>query len=148
MSLLEKIDADLKKAMIAKDVITVSTLRFLKSAVKYSAIEKKAETLGEAEVSGVIQKQIKQHRESIEQFTKGGRKELAEKEALELKILESYLPAQMPDKELRDFIAAQTQEAGVSSKKDFGRMMKILNEKLSGKADAKRISAILGGILK
>lgn len=148
MSLLEKIDADLKRAMLAKDGVKVSTLRFLKSAIKYSALEKRLETPGDVEVCQIIQKQVKQHRESIDQFTKGGRKDLAEKESQELKILENYLPAQMSDQELRDFVVGQVGEAGASSKKDFGRMMKILNEKLSGKADSKRISEILGGYLK
>ena len=148
MSLLEKMDADLKQAMMAKNGPKVSTLRFLKSAVKYSAIEKRSETLGDAEVCQIIQKQIKQHRESIEQFTKGGRKELAEKEAVEMKILESYLPAQLEDQELQDFVAAEARQAGADSKKDFGRIMKILSEKLAGKADGKRISQVLGAILK
>ena len=148
MLLLEKIDADLKQGMMVKDEVKVSTLRFLKSAVKYLAIEKRLDTLADADVRQIIQKQIKQHRESIEQFTKGGRKELAEKEAAEVKILESYLPAQMSDKELQDFVAAEASAAGAASKKDFGPMMKVLNEKLSGRADSKRISVVLGGILK
>ena len=147
MSLQEKLDADLKNAMVAKDAARLSTIRFLKSALKYSAIEKKKALLTEAEVQQVIQKQIKQRRESVEQFNSGGRAELAAKEAAEIQVLESYLPKQLPDNELQKFIESETKAAGVSSKKDFGRMMKLLSEKLAGQADSKRISEILAKML-
>lgn len=148
MSLIEKIDQDLKQAMIAKDEVRVSTLRFLKSAVKYFAIEKKIDAVADADVQQIIQKQIKQHRESIEQFSKGGRLELAEKETKEVAILESFLPRQISDSELAQCVADTAREAGAQSKKDFGRLMKVLNEKLVGRAEAKRVSEALGKILK
>ncbi len=148
MSLEQKIDADLKTAMFSKDAIKVSTLRFLKSALKYSAIEKKIEHLSDADIQQIVQKQIKQRRESIEQFTKGGRQELADQETQEVKILESYLPKQLQDSELDAIVGAAVKEAGASSKKDFGRMMKLLNEKLAGQADPKRISEALGKVLQ
>ncbi len=148
MSLIEKIDQDLKQAMIAKDEVRVSTLRFLKSAVKYFAIEKKIDAVADADVQQIIQKQIKQHRESIEQFSKGSRLELAEKETKEVAILESFLPRQISDSELAQCVADTAREAGAQSKKDFGRLMKVLNEKLVGRAEAKRVSEALGKILK
>lgn len=148
MSLDQKIDQDLKNAMISKDAVTVSVLRFLKSAVKYVGIEKKAASLGDPEILQVIQKQIKQHRESVEQFSKAGRTDLAEKEAKELKILETYLPKQMADAELEVFVKAEAAAAGATSKKDFGRLMKLLNEKLKGRADASRLSQALGKVLQ
>lgn len=148
MSLIEKIDQDLKQAMMSKDEACVSTLRFLKSAVKYFAIEKKVEAVADTDVQQIIQKQIKQHRESIEQFSKGGRPELAQKEAKEVAILETYLPRQISDTELAECVATAAREAGAHSKKDFGRLMKIINEKLAGRADAKRVSEALGKILK
>ena len=147
MSLQQKIDEDLKKAMIAKDTAKVSTLRFLKSALKYSAIEKKTDLLNDSDIQQLIQKQIKQHRESIDQFMKAGRKELVEKEAEELDILESYLPKQISEAELETLVRKELKETGASSKKDFGKMMKILNEKCAGQADAKRISELLGRFL-
>ncbi len=147
MPLSEKINQDLKQAMISKDTARLSTLRFLKSALKYDAIEKKVGFLNDIDVQRIIQKQIKQRRESIEQFSKGGRGELAEQEKKELEILESYLPKQLSDTELEKTVSALAKEAGAVSKKDFGRMMKLCNEKLSGRADAKRISEILGKIL-
>ena len=147
MSLEQKIDQDMKSAMIARDADKLSVLRFLKSAVKYAAIEKKADALGDPEILQVIQKQIKQHRESFEQFSKAGRADLADKESRELKILESYLPAQMPDAELDAFVKSEAAAAGAVSKKDFGRMMKLLNEKLKGRADASRLNQALGKVL-
>jgi len=147
MPLQEKLDQDLKQAMMSHDQTKVSTLRFLKSALKYAAIEKKAETLGDADIQQIIQKQIKQRKESIEQFTKAGRKELADKEIQEAKILESYLPKQLSDSELSDIIRKETTTIGATAKKDFGKMMKLLSEKLAGRADAKRVSEFLGKIL-
>ena len=147
MSLQDQIDDDLKQAMRSRDEARVSTLRFLKSALKYGAIEKKAESLSDADIRQVIQKQIKQRRESIEQFTKANRQDLAEKEIAEAAILEGYLPKQLSDSELEEFIRREAQTAGAVSKKDFGRTMKLLSEKLSGRADAKRVSEFLGKIL-
>ncbi|MGH7197482.1 MAG: GatB/YqeY domain-containing protein [Candidatus Omnitrophota bacterium] len=147
MSLNAKIEQDLKAAMTARDEARLSTLRFLKSALKYVAIEKKVQQLPDTDILQIIQRQIKQRRESIDQFSKGGRADLADKETKELGILESYLPKQVADKELEGIVAATVKEAGASSKKDFGRVMKLLQEKLAGRAEAKKISEILGRIL-
>jgi uncharacterized protein YqeY len=147
MSLISKIDQDVKTAMVTRDEVRLSTLRFLKSALKYAAIEKKIPQLADPDIMQVIQKQIKQRRESIDQFSKGGRAELAEKETKELAILESYLPKQIADKELEGIVVAAAKEAGAVSKKDFGRVMKLLQEKLAGQAEARKISEILGRIL-
>ena len=148
MTLEQKIDQDIKEAMISKETDRVSTLRFLKSAMKYIAIEKKAASLSDAEIQQVIQKQMKQRRESLDQFSKAGRRDLADKESAELKILEKYLPQQISDEELEKFIKAEATAAGPLTKKDFGRMMKILGEKLKGSADAQRLSEALGKILQ
>lgn len=148
MSLLTKIDQDIKQAMVSKDQARLDVLRFLKSAVKYAALERSGAALSDADILQVVQKQIKQRRESIQQFVQGGRQDLAAKEEKEAAVLESYLPAQMPDAQLRTFIEALAKESQASSKKDFGRMMKLCSEKLSGAADNKRISEILGKILQ
>ncbi|MBI3316334.1 MAG: GatB/YqeY domain-containing protein [Candidatus Omnitrophica bacterium] len=147
MGLMQKIDQDLKAAMAAKDAVRLSTLRFLKSALAYGAIEKKVEMLGDAEVLQIIRKQIKQHRESIDQFAKAGRKELAEKEQKETVILESYLPPALSDEVLEKAVASLVKEVGAASKKDFGKVMKLSMEKLGGQADAQRVSQILGRML-
>lgn len=143
MGLLQKIEEDMKASMIAKDADKLSTLRFLKSAIKYVIIEKKAEALSDADIQLIIQKQIKQRRESVEQFRNAGRTELADKEFKEIGCLESYLPKQLSDAELEAAIKEQMAANGAGSKKDFGRMMKILSEKLSGQAEARRISEFL-----
>ena len=147
MSLSQQIDQDLKQAMMDKNEVKLSTLRMLKSALKYSAIEKKLEALPDAEACQIIQKQIKQRRESIQQFSDGGRKELAAKEQLEVTVLEAYLPKQLSDEELKKIVEDETRKAQAFTKKDFGRMMKTLTEQLAGKADARRISEALGKIL-
>lgn len=147
MPLNEKIDQDLKQAMVSKDTVKLSTLRMLKSALKYAAIEKKKPALDDAEAQQVIQKQIKQRRESIEQFAANARPELADNERKEVAVLESYLPAQMGDAELGRVVAEEVKKAGATSKKDFGRMMKLLSENLKGRADAKRVSEALGKLL-
>ena len=147
MSLMETIEQDLKQAMRAKNEAKTSTLRFLKSALHYAAIEKKTATLSDSDAQQIIQKQIKQRRESIAQFTQGGRQELAANETREAEILEAYLPQQLTDAELEKAVQAAVKETGAASKKDFGRLMKLLTEKLSGQADAKRISECLGRVL-
>jgi uncharacterized protein len=147
MTLTEKIDQDMKQAMISKDAPRLDTLRFLKSALKYAAIEKKGGALTDADVQQVIQKQIKQRRESIEQFSKGGRQDLADAETAGVRVLEGYLPKQVGDEELARIVADEAKAQGASSKKDFGRMMKHLTEKLQGAADSRRISEALGKIL-
>ena len=148
MSLPAKLDQDMKQAMLTKDADRLSTLRLLKSAVKYAAIEKPGSVIGDSEILQVIQKQIKQRRESIQQFTDGGRKELAAKEAAEVKVLESYLPKQISMDELKNIVEQEVKAQGAASKKDFGKMMKHLSEKLAGSADNKRLSEILGQLLK
>ena len=147
MSLNERIDSDLKQAMIAKDEARLSTIRMLKSAVKYVSIEKTG-PLGDADIIQVIQKQIKQRKESIQQFKDGGRQDMAIKEENEARILEGYLPKQLGQEELKSLVEQEVKAQGASTKKDFGRMMKHLTEKLAGGADSKRISELLGGILK
>lgn len=147
MTLIEKIDADLKAAMIAKDEARLSTIRFLKSALKYVLIEKKQAAATDADVLQMIQKQVKQHRESFEQFKQNNRADLADKEANEIRILESYLPKQMSDGDLQALIQKIVADSGASSKKDFGRVMKLAQEKCAGGADSKRISEILGKLL-
>ena len=146
MTLSEKIDSDIKQAMLSKDEARLSTVRFLKSALKYAAIEKSG-ALADAEVLQIIQKQIKQRRESIAQFSANGRQEMADKEENEARILEAYLPKQLSGDDLRRVVEQEVKAQGAASKKDFGRMMKHLTEKLAGSADNKSLSEALGKLL-
>jgi hypothetical protein len=141
--LLEKIENDLKKALKDKDTDKISTLRFLKAAIQNLAIEKKGE-LKEEDIISVIKRQIKQRKDSIEQFNKGGRTDLAEKESRESAILQAYLPKQLTQEQLMPVVREVIASLKADSPKDIGRVMKALLDKLKGQADAKTVSQIVG----
>jgi uncharacterized protein len=142
MTLQERIDSDLKDAMRAKDVARLGVLRMLKSALKYSAIEKSgAEAqLDDAEATQVIRKQVKQRQDSIESFEKGGRPELAAKEKDELAILQTYLPQGFNADELAKIVGETIGELGATSRAQMGAVMKALQGKVAGRADGKTLS--------
>ena len=143
----DKITNDFKQAMKNKEAIKVSTLSLLRSQLKYALIEKKAERLEEADVTAVIKKQIKQRQDSIEQYEKGGRADLAAKEKEELNILRSYLPQEMSESDLRPIIEASIKEANATGMKDMGNVMKVVMPKVAGKADNKMISELVKQVL-
>src|SRR5437667_12308096 len=142
MTFQERLDSDLKEAMRAKDATTLGVLRMLKSALKYTAIEKSgAEAeLSDAEAAQVIRKQAKQRQDSIESFEKGGRAELAAKEKEELSILNAYLPQAMSSDELAKVVRETIAETGARSKAQMGGVMKALQAKVAGRADGKTLS--------
>jgi uncharacterized protein YqeY len=147
MTLQERIQGELKAAMLAKDAERLSTLRLLKSALGYLQIEKKTEQLSDAEIVSVIQKEAKKRRDSIEQYKNGGRPELADKEARELTVLETFLPQALPAEELEKLVRATIQELGATSKKDMGPVVKAVQAKAAGRADGKSISTLVGKLL-
>ena len=142
MTLSQQVDADLKEAMRAKDAIRLGVLRMLKSALKYGAIEKSGADaeLNDADAVQVIRKQAKQRQDSIASFEKGGRPELAEKEKVELAILNAYLPQQLSAQELTRIVRETIAEVGASSKAQMGVVMKALQAKVAGRADGKTLS--------
>jgi len=142
MTLQQRVDADLKEAMRAKDATKLGVLRMLKSALKYAAIAKSdAEAeLSDAEAAQVIRKQAKQRRDSIESFEKGGRAELADKEKEELAILNSYLPQAMGPDELAKVVRETIAEVGATSKAQMSAVMKALQAKAGSRADGKTLS--------
>jgi uncharacterized protein len=142
MTLPERIDSDLKDAMRAKDAAKLGVLRMLKSALKYSAIEKAGteSQLDDTEAAQVIRKQVKQRQDSIEQFEKGGRLELAAKETSELAILTAYLPQGLAADELTKIVQETIAEVGATSKAQMGAVMKALQGKVAGRADGKTLS--------
>jgi uncharacterized protein len=146
--LLEKINADLIAGMKSKDMTKVNTLRMVKSAVKNKAIEKKVDTLPEEAVLDVIQKQVKQRRDSVAEFKKAKRDDLVDKETQEITILESYLPKQLPDDELKDIVQKAIEKTGAKGKADMGKVMKEVMAEAKGRADGKRISGLVGSLLK
>jgi uncharacterized protein YqeY len=147
MSLAEQIEKDVIAAMKAKDALRVSTLRMLKSAVGNYLIQAKKDKADDAEVLGMIAKQAKQRRESLESFEKAGRKDLADKEKAELAILESYLPKQLTEEELKAEIRKAIELSGAKSPADMGKLMKALMPSIQGKADGKRVQEAAKAIL-
>ena len=143
MTLEEKIDADMKEAMKAKAEIRLSTIRMLRAAMKNLAIEKKAERLEDKDVMGIIAKQIKQHKDSIEGFTKGNRQDLVDKETAELKILEAYMPKMMSADELKVIVKSAITSTGAKGRADMGKVMKVAMEEAKGAADGKMLSQIV-----
>jgi uncharacterized protein len=148
MSLLEQIEKDVIAAMKAKEEIKVSTIRMLKSAVMNYLIQAKKDKAEDADVLGVVTKQAKQRRESLESFEKAGRKDLADKEKAELAILESYLPKQLSDEELLAEVRKAIASSGATSPADMGKLMKVLMPVVQGKADGKRVQEAVKSLLK
>jgi uncharacterized protein YqeY len=142
MTLLERVDSDLKEAMRARDTAKLGVLRMLKSALKYAAIAKTGADveLSDAEAAQVIRKQARQRQDSIESFEKGGRAELAAKEKEELSILNAYLPQAMSGDELAKIVRETIAETGATSKAQTGAVMKALQAKLAGRVDGKTLS--------
>lgn len=138
-----KITEDIKSAMKSKETLRLDTLRFLQSQVKYREIELRPNEISDEEVMGVIKKMIKQRKESIEQYTTGGRADLAEKETQELRIMEAYLPAQMDKAQIETLVAKTITDLGASSVKDMGRVMKEVLARSGGAADGKLVSELV-----
>jgi uncharacterized protein YqeY len=143
MSLQDKIQSDIAAAMRTKDSLKLGVLRMMKTAVKNKEVEK-MKALDEPEVLAVFNSLVKQRKDSIDQFRKGGREELAQKEEAEIKVIESYLPAAASDEDIRTAIEEAVQETGASSMKDMGRVMKATQARLAGKtADGARVSQLV-----
>jgi len=138
-----KIFNDYKEAMKNKDTVKSSTLSFLRAEVINVAIEKKKKALDDNEVITVIKKQTKQRQDSIEQFQKGMRPDLADKEAKELEILKSYLPEEMPVEEIKRIIEEAVLATGAKDMKDMGKVMKEITAKIAGRADGKLVSDLV-----
>lgn len=141
-TLIDTITADMKTAMRDRNKVALNTIRALKSAVTNAAIEKAGAgtELPENEVINIVRKQIKQRQDSIEQFEKAGRAELADNEKSEITILENYLPTPLTDEEIVAAVEASIAEVGAESKKDMGLVMKLLQEKTGGRADGRKLS--------
>lgn len=136
----DKLTSDYKQAMRDKDGVKSSTISFLRSQLKYVMIEKKLDKLPDDDVIAVIKKQVKQRLDSIDQYGKGGRQDLVDKEKAELVILKSYLPEEMSAHELKGVVDAAIKEAQAVSIKDMGKVMKVLMTKTGGRVDNKLMS--------
>lgn len=143
--LKDKIQDQLKAAMIAKDEERLSTIRMLKSAIQYYEIQKGGAgyEATDEDIIDVIGKEIKKRRESIELYVKGGRQELADKEQRELATLQEYLPDQLSEDEIRSLIDEAISVSGASTIADMGKVMGALSSKTKGRADGSLVSSIV-----
>ena len=147
MTLNEKIVAELKASMMARDADRTGTLRLIKAAFGYAQIEKKTDMLTDEDAIVVLQKAAKMRRDSIEEFEKGGRTELAAKERIELKVIEEFLPKALTLEEMTELVRAAIAETGATSKKDMGLVMKAAQARAAGRADGRTLSGIVGKLL-
>ena len=143
MSIKETLEQHLKVAMKAGEELRVSTIRLLRGAIKNREIELIKQQIDDQEVISLIRKFIKQRKESIEQFLKGNRKDLADKEQKEIDILETYLPKSMDLKDLDKKVQAVIAKLGATSQKQMGEVMKVLGQELAGQADMKDVSQMV-----
>ncbi|TSC94273.1 MAG: hypothetical protein Athens101428_372 [Candidatus Berkelbacteria bacterium Athens1014_28] len=140
MNLLEQIDADLKNALKSGDQTTLSTLRLLKSAIKNFEIESMSEAK-DGDILKLIQKEIKQRRDSIESYKNNQRDELANRELAEIQVIEKYLPKQLSDEELTDIVQEAIAETEAKSAADMGKIMSKVMPKIAGRVEGSRVSA-------
>jgi len=142
MSLKDQIQDDMKAAMRAKDAARLSAVRLLLAALKQKEVDERKD-LADADVLGIIEKMVKQRRESIAQYDKAGRADLSAKEQFEIGVLQGYLPRQMDAAELEQAVAAAIAESGAASAKDMGKVMALLRPRLAGRADPGQASALV-----
>jgi uncharacterized protein YqeY len=141
-SLKARITEDMKSAMRAKEAARLSTIRLLLAAIKQREVDERKE-LGDAEVVGVIEKMIKQRRDSIDQYSKCGRQDLADVEQAEIAVLQDYMPQALSDAEVEAAVAAAIAAAQARSQADMGKVMAVLKPQLAGRADMGKVSALV-----
>jgi uncharacterized protein YqeY len=149
MPLKEKLQKDLQDAMRASDEVRKSTLRMLMAAINTAEVAgAERKELSDDQVMQVIVKQVKQRRESIEEFKKASRQDLVDRETAEMHILETYMPPQMGREEIEAEVRKAMEETGASSPADKGKLMKVLMPRLSGKAEGREINDVVTQLLK
>ena len=146
MGLKEQITEDMKAAMRAKDMEKLGTIRLLTAAMKQKEVDERIE-LNDAHVLAILEKMIKQRKDSISQFEAGGRQDLADKEKAEVAVLSAYMPAALSEAEVRDEVAAAVQAAGASGPQDMGKVMAALKPRLAGRADMTMVSGLVKAAL-
>ncbi len=147
MSLETKINTDLKEAMKAKDQVRLRGIRAVKSAILLLKTDGSGKEIDEKAEIKMLQKLIKQRKDSLEIYEKQGREDLAVKEREEIEVISEYLPEQLSNEELEAKLKEIISETGASSMKDMGKIMGIANQKFAGKADGKTISGIVKNLL-
>lgn len=140
MSFLKKIEDDMKTAMKARESFRLGVLRLIKAAVKQKELEPPIHTLTDPEVVALLSTLVKQRRDSVEQYTKGGREDLAANESAEIAVIQEYLPKALDESELEAMILAAMAACGASGPQDMGKVMKELKDKTAGRVDGKVLS--------
>lgn len=146
MGLKEQITDDMKAAMRAKDSARLGTIRLLTAAIKQKEVDERIE-LDDAQVLAIIDKMVKQRRDSITQFEAGGRQDLADIEKAELAVLAAYMPAALSETEIQAEIAAAIAQTGAAGPQDMGKVMAVVKPKLAGRADMTAVSALVKAAL-
>jgi len=146
MSLKEKISEDMKAAMRAKEAGKLATIRLLTAAMKQKEVDERVE-LDDAMILGIIEKMIKQRKDSITQFEAGGRQDLADQEKSEMVILSAYMPAQLSDAEVQAEVTAAVAEVGATGPQDMRKVIDVLKTKLAGRADMGKVSGLVKAAL-
>lgn len=147
MSLQQKVMSQLKEAMKAKDKVALESLRAIKSALLLAQTSGDKKELTEEDEIKLVQKLVKQRKESAELYTKQGREDLAEPELAQAKVLEQFLPEQLSEEELKSVISKIIAQVGATSMKDMGKVMGMASKQLAGKADGKAISTVVKQLL-
>ena len=142
MTLKARITDHMKTAMRAKDAPRLSAIRLLLAAIKQREVDERKD-MSDADVMSVIEKMMKQRRDSIEQFQKGGRQDLVDVEQFELSVLQAYLPQALSDAEVEAAVAAAIQSSGAKGMADMGKVMAVLKPQLAGRADMGKVSALV-----
>ena len=143
MEVRDKVTADIKAAMLAKDSVKLGALRMLQAAIKNREIDMRPNPITADEIMGVIKKLVKQRKESIDQFQQAGRQDLVDQETSELKILEVYLPAQMSREQIEALVTEVIASVGAKTVKDMGPVMKEVIARSGGTADNKIVSEVI-----
>jgi len=146
MGLKEKITEDMKAAMRAKDAQRLGAIRLLTAAIKQKEVDERIE-LDDAQVQTIIDKMIKQRRDSISQFEAGGRQDLADAEKSELAVLSEYMPAALSEAYFLSYVGAAVESTGAAGPQDMGKVMAVLKPKLAGRADMTAVSALVKSAL-
>ncbi|MBO0469082.1 GatB/YqeY domain-containing protein [Enterococcus sp. DIV0242_7C1] len=147
MSLLTTLNDDIKTAMKSKDKETLSVLRMLKAAIQNEQIKANRDLDGEEELT-VLSREMKQRRDSLSEFEKAGRDDLADKVKIEITIVEKYMPKQLSEEEIRQIVQTAIDQTGASSPKEFGKVMSAVMPAVKGKADGNQVNAIVKELLQ
>ena len=143
MEIREKILADIKSAMVSKDTLKLNTLRFLNAQIKNKEIDSRPNPITADDIMAVVKKLVKQRKESIEQFQSAGRTDLVDQETAELKVLETYLPAQLSREQIEAVVTEVIAATGAKTIKEMGAVMKETMARTAGAADGKLISEVI-----